>query len=237
MTTICKNCENTFEGNFCNQCGQSASTKRLSKRHLWNDYVHGALKLHQGMLYTLQVLLKRPGYFIHDYVKGKRVQYESPIKLLVYLATLYGFLFHYLGLDYELTTPGKIEELKEVRLWIHNHYSVVELLLAPVASIFSFLLFRRQGYNYIEHLVLNGYCAVQRLILRVLMLPFLYFFNFSGSALAGALTSFLLLYWSYAQFFANMSKVKSFLLTLVCYILLYFFVIAVAFGLIHLAGK
>ncbi len=95
MTTICKNCNNHFEGNFCNNCGHAADIHKLNMHFIGHDLQHGLFHFDNGIFYTIKQLLTRPGHTIREFIDGKRVKHFKPLSLVVVLATLYGLLYHY----------------------------------------------------------------------------------------------------------------------------------------------
>jgi hypothetical protein len=95
MANICKNCNHTFEGNYCNNCGQAANTHKLTMHFIWHDLQHGLFHFDNGIFYTIKQLVTRPGHTIREFINGKRVRHFKPLTLVVLLATLYGFLYHY----------------------------------------------------------------------------------------------------------------------------------------------
>ncbi|RCH56453.1 hypothetical protein DJ568_00920 [Mucilaginibacter hurinus] len=78
----CKNCYNRFEGNFCNNCGQDADTKRINIHYFLDALQHKYLKLNKGFFFTVYGLFVRPGNTIKDYLDGKRVEYFKPFDLI-----------------------------------------------------------------------------------------------------------------------------------------------------------
>ena len=61
----------------------------------------------RSILYSVWQLLLRPGYFISDYISGKRQVSFPPIRMLFILAVAYAIIFHWLlpefkGLGYGL---------------------------------------------------------------------------------------------------------------------------------------
>ena len=98
--TICKNCGNSFEGNYCNQCGQSAKTKRINHEFLWEDIEHGLFHYDKGIGYSLKKLFEKPGIVIFDYIEGKRVNHFRPISMVIIMATIYALIYHLLDLNH-----------------------------------------------------------------------------------------------------------------------------------------
>ena len=86
---VCKNCGNTFQGNYCSHCGQNRHTPRFTIRNAFQNILSGFFNIDNGFSRNLIELLYRPGYMIRDYLKGKRVHYYKPFQTLFVLAALY----------------------------------------------------------------------------------------------------------------------------------------------------
>jgi hypothetical protein len=231
MPTTCKNCEHVFEGKFCNNCGQEADVKRLDFKFLRHKIQDLVFKyFHKGILYTIKQLYSRPGHTIREYIEGRRVKHFEPIALLVTIATLYGLLYSYFHInpffDASVSNnPTDTIDFTKVNDWMSNHFSLASCILLPLYAIGSFIAFRKQGYNFVEHLFLNTFLASQRLILRLVALPLMVIYN--GTKSMHTLTDILVLFdiiliaWAYCQFFNKISKVKSLLLSIVSYLIFF----------------
>ena len=86
---VCKNCRNTFQGNYCPHCGQNRHTPRFTIRNAFQNILSGFFNIDHCFSRNLIELLYRPGYMIRDYLKGKRVHYYKPFQTLFVLAALY----------------------------------------------------------------------------------------------------------------------------------------------------
>ena len=86
---ICQNCGTSYQGNFCNRCGQTRNTPRYHLSNACKNIVGGFTNIDNGFGRTLIELLYRPGYMIRDFIGGKRVQYFRPFQTLFVLAALY----------------------------------------------------------------------------------------------------------------------------------------------------
>ena len=236
----CKNCNNQFEGQFCNNCGQSADTQRLDFKFLLKNLHKNFLKyFHKGIFYTSRQLFTRPGHSIREYIEGKRVQHFEPIGLLITFAALYGLLYHTFGINMfsgisDSAVDGKLD-LRSVGNWITDHFSLVTLLFVPVYSIGSFLSFRKQDYNFYEHIYLNTFLASQRLLIRIATFPLLVILDGTKNIFLFRdlliLADIVLMVWSYTQFFNKVKRIKAVLLSVLIYAI--FFVILL--GLIVIA--
>ena len=246
MSITCKNCNEPVEGKFCSNCGQSTGTHRLSFHFLLHDLQHGFLHFDKGIIYTVKQLYTRPGHSIREFIEGKRVRHFRPISLVIILATVYGILYHYFHINL-LVSEGEegfslseIAVLKSLNEWIATHTAWVELLTIPFYSLGSFIAFRKQGYNFMEHIVLNSFLAGQRLVMLLVTFPLVIYLN--GTHYQDFFTSisdfaeFALLVWGYSQFFNNLSKPKSILLSALSYILFFLSFLLVGFVVASIIG-
>jgi hypothetical protein len=226
MTITCKNCHQHFKGHFCNNCGQSASTHDINFHFLWHDIQHGFFHFDNGIFYTARQLFTRPGHCIREFIEGKRVRHFKPISLVVLLATVYGLLSHTFHInvltDIKMTGIGNGEiNAQNIKDWIDSHYALVTLLSLPFYALATYMAFRKQGYNFMEHLILNAFLAGQRLLLHIAVFPISYFLNATNNLnlFTNLLTlaDFILVFWALSQFFNKTDKRKTFWLTLSMY--------------------
>ncbi|MCK6608261.1 MAG: DUF3667 domain-containing protein [Flavobacterium sp.] len=238
MQITCKNCNQTYSGHFCNNCGQPADTHKLNLHFIWHDIQHAFFHFDKGVLFTAKELFTRPGDSIREFIEGKRVKHFKPISLVIILATLYGVLrhfFHFSILDKKAVAEIQGVEYESLNEWISHHYYWIILLSIPLFSIASYLVFRRQGYNFIEHFVLNTYMASQRLLLRIAIFPITKYYTESNYNKLFVdilmLLDIVLIFWSYITFFNNLSRIKAFLYSIFSYLLfLVIFVILLLLG-------
>lgn len=182
MTINCKNCKQNFKGKFCNNCGQSAETHDINTHFLWHDIQHGLLHFDNGIFYTIKQLFTRPGYSIKEFIEGQRVKHFKPVSLVIVLAGIYGFVIHYFNIADLIVvkmddTSGKVIDSEKVVNWISSHYAFTTLLLLPITSLATYLAFKKEKYNYIQHFVISAFLSGQHVILRLLFFPFIFLFD------------------------------------------------------------
>lgn len=222
----CKNCNHHFEGKFCNNCGQSADTNRLDFKFLIKNLRKNFLKyFHGGIFYSAVQLFTRPGHTIREYLDGKRVKHFEPIGLLITFATFYGVLYHTFGINMfagiSESNPNGTIDFKSISNWMADHFAVVTLVLVPIYSIGSYFSFRKQKYNFYEHIYLNTFLGSQRLLVRIVVFPL--FAIWDGMENIFILRDVLivldiiLMVWSYTQFFNKMKRIKAILLGVLSY--------------------
>lgn len=100
----CKNCGDTFTGNFCPRCGQSRNTPRYVLKGIVGNVLRTVFRVDGKFAHTLLELLYRPGYMMRDFIRGRRVRYTLPLAM-VFLMTAF----------YTLTAQLIVPEIREKR--------------------------------------------------------------------------------------------------------------------------
>ena len=153
-THRCANCGNDYVGNFCPICsqreGMGAITWRsvlLSIGELWGLH-------NRSLLYSLVQLFLRPGYFISDYISGKRQVSFPPVKMLAIVALL-GLLVDYLigspiggvfNNDFDFA-GDKMLFIDNAFEWMNLHPDVMSLILLSYLIIPNYFIYRYAPRN------------------------------------------------------------------------------------------
>lgn len=177
MDTVCKNCAHKYRGKFCSECGQSAAIERLTLKSAWTDIKSVFLHYNKSIFYTTKQMFLRPGLMARDYIEGKRIPYYHPFSYLLFVAGILVFLYHSFDIRFVLDSGSKVGEA--LNTWTKSHYVSTMLLTVPVMATCTYIAFRREGYNYIEHLFMNTFFACQRMLLQILAFPILVIANTS----------------------------------------------------------
>lgn len=147
-----------------------------------HDVLHAFLdniNLDRGLLRTLLDLVVRPRVLIETYFYRDRNRYTKPLTLLMLM--LAGAILscrHCLPVS-DSYSPNFIlriaatneEELRTLTL-IREYDDVFRLLFVPATAVLSYLLFRKQGWNFAEHLVFNAYILAFQFFLTAVLVPF-----------------------------------------------------------------
>lgn len=217
MNIVCKNCGHQFEGNYCPMCSQAASTHRLNAKSIWEDIRGSLLRYNEKVTYTTKQLLFHPIRTISGYIYGERVKYFAPISYAILLAGIYGIIAHFFHL--QLVKDVKDEEqifsrlgVNDLNEWLITHYSWIVLIQIPLLSIATYTLFRKEHYNFIEHLVLNCFVASQKLLLRIITAPIVFWLSghIAGNVITWliAATELSILAYVYYYIFNKLSLAK-----------------------------
>lgn len=176
MTNLnCKNCNRKIQENFCSFCGQKTKVGKINFVNFLNEVSESVFQIDKGFFYTLKELFVRPGHSIREYLEGKRKNHFKPIAYAITISTVYFLITQFGGGETILDNAVKgyenamnDNELQSNKLlvfkWFAKNYAYTTLLLIPLYSFASYLAFRRFGYNYLEHLILNAYIVGQQAI-------------------------------------------------------------------------
>lgn len=227
--SLCKNCSHTFEGNFCSNCGQKTTTKRLDWQYVYDELKYTFLHVNNGLLFTAKQLYIRPGVMVREFIEGKRVKHYKPILMVFVLAGIMGLALHYLKLEKLVSNynSGNPEVTAKTFRWISSHYTIVELLLLPIISLASWITYRKWGYNYIENVIINSFATSQRLLFSIATFPILYLLQDKSLFLKNIIQfpEYLLTIWMYWQLYPNKTvnqRIVRLFLFVVAIIILFF---------------
>lgn len=97
--TVCQNCETTFVGNYCPQCGQSKLDYDRPFRFIIADFAGNMFAFDTRLWTSLKTILFRPGQLALDYISGKRIRYMPPLRLYLFISFLYMLQLNYMASD------------------------------------------------------------------------------------------------------------------------------------------
>jgi hypothetical protein len=206
-------------------------THKIDTHYLWHEIQHGIFHVDAGILYTLKELFTRPGATIREFLEGKRVKHFKPVALVFLLGTLYGILFHYFHID-PYFDDTKNDLLTKINTWLNSHYALVTLLTIPLSSFASFTFFKKSGYNYIEHGIVNLFLSSQKIILAFVLLPLMYIYSGTKEILniiiLNIILDLILTLWVYNSFFITYKSFNRIIRAIFSYIFSYILMIIVA---------
>jgi len=244
-TITCKNCNNNYQGYFCNICGQSSHTNKINLNYVRHEIQHSIFAFDGGIFYTIKELFKRPGISIREFIEGKRVRHFKPVTYVIVLSIIYSFLEHKINKNpfIEDALLGIVEGLKygrdinneklNVFEWLIHNYAYTALLLIPTFSLASFISFKKSKFNYLEHLVLNTFLFGQITIIFILTIPLsIIFKNNPNTEIIRIIFSIIFTLWAYYQFFNKQSKFARIFNSILTYVLFLFFKLIILFVLI-----
>ena len=211
----CKNCDSSFDGSFCNSCGQNSRVDKINISNFLSELSDSVFQINRGLFFTVRELFLRPGHSIREFIQGKRKNHFKPIAYVFALSTVYFLVsqisdsptmiddffsgFNKAGEERELPTNSSV-----IINWLSNNYAYTTLLLLPLFSLATYLSFQGTKHNYLEHIVINSYVIGQQAI-------FYSFFMVIGvittkvdlTVMAAVVISVLFNFWTFCQFFKD----------------------------------
>ncbi|NDV70095.1 DUF3667 domain-containing protein [Dysgonomonas sp. 25] len=246
MSEVCKNCGQTATGNYCPDCGQTMHTGRIDLHHIIHDFLHGVLHVDKGILFTIKELTLRPGQTIRNYLEGKRAKYFKPFAYVFILATIYTVIMHFIGVpiidanDFQISSRPILDSpimltmneiIRSLFSIVNDHTAISTLLLLPLYALGSFLIYRKEKYNYGEHLVINSYIHGHAMLLQILSIPVSYYVSNLKVLMLVTPLSLLLIGYMYFNVFNKYKMIPRISLPFLAYFLGYIFSIFVLGGI------
>lgn len=241
--TVCKNCAKEFEGNYCPECGQKASTRRYSLKIAFSEILKKILPVDRGFLYTIKHLMTRPGSMLREYLEGKRVQYIHPFQFMLLISAISLLFFSQQDFEqgfqsgFEQTSNKAASEQfrKQIMDFFFANFSAFLLSVVPFLAAFSRLFYRKNDYNFAEHLVINCYLMAG---CSIASMPTSLLFKAMGEnpfsptfTLVSTVIYLLYFAWGYVGFFQSKNRILGGLKAILTYILAYI-VFIFLFGII-----
>jgi hypothetical protein len=150
----CKACNFELSHTYCPNCGRAAVVKRINGNYLLHEIEH-VLHFDRGILYTLKVLLFKPGIHIKRFLSDDRSRLVKPVIFIIItslLFTLISHLFHIEGLVDKSIQEGSTAE--KIMIWTDSHLGYSNIIMGALIALLINLLFRKYEYNYFEILIL-----------------------------------------------------------------------------------
>ncbi len=243
----CKNCGHSFEGNFCNNCGQKFNVRRINFNYLIDEISNSFFQVNRGIFFTIKDLAIRPGNSIRDFLNGKRKQHFKPLAFILMVSAIYVLTTYFTGkktylgdamsgMSSAFSDNGDELAITNIILnWLSNNFAYSTLLLLPIFSFASYLSFIKVKYNYFEHLILNFYIAGQQIIIYLTFDILFFTFKIEGYLIqiVPFIIAMLYLFWAFIQFFKTEKLLLKIVLTILNYIL-YFIIISITITLISI---
>jgi len=161
MSTTCLSCGQPFKGNYCPNCGQKASVKRLTVSVLLKEFFHFFTHLENGFLFTTWNFIIRPGISSLNYIAGKRKEYQPPVSYFLIWTGLYILIhntiinhFHY-ELIREMVNQMNIKE--QSNILFRQHFTLFILPVILLSALLLYYIMAKPRYNFIEILTLSLY--------------------------------------------------------------------------------
>ena len=164
----CVNCGYDFTGKFCPHCSQKAGLKKVS----WKSVLQTTAEVwgmgNRSLLYSLWQLIWRPGYFISDYINGKRQVSFPPVKMLVVMGVFSVLIDKLLGPNEAQAVQSSTTLVDQFFIWIKNSPGWGWLVMTCFFIIPTWCLFRYAPRNT-KHTLPQGFFITVFMAIQVLI--------------------------------------------------------------------
>jgi hypothetical protein len=161
MSKNCLNCGKAVHGKYCSNCAQKSETQRITPKHfVAHDLVHGMFHIEKGLFFTILQIAKRGGNTAKEYIAGKRVRYYNVFYLSLILLgfnILLSFFQKSIKPESAMQITGTAVTFVD---YLARHVKLIVLTLIPLLAMNTWLVFRKNKYNFAEHMVAAGFCMV-----------------------------------------------------------------------------
>ena len=200
--------------------------KRIDAKYISHEIQH-IFHIEKGYLYTILMLLIRPGRTVREYLNVDREKYVKPIVYLVFSGVLLTLFFHFFHIEYTFMRIGNLSDLKilgrkldakNIYDWTDGHIGYSALIIGIFISLWIKVLFYKREYNFFEIIVLLAYCFGTLFILMLLFTAINLPFKTKFIVQTGTLISQFYIFWAIGQFFGE-KKILNYVKAIVCYFL------------------
>jgi hypothetical protein len=232
MEIICKNCETANRSNFnyCPQCSQKVNLHRISPHEVFHEAVHYFTHADKGIFQLIRDLTLKSGVVAKEYINGKRKKYFPPLNFFLLVAAIFVFISNIPkevpSIDskkenVELSTisnPVQKEEMihlyerkEKIMHFIKKYSNLMAMMALPLTSFIFWLFYKKENYNYTEHLVAGmymlGFCILTNILL---IFPISQLFHLSFNYISALFLLFQLVYFTvfYYKFLNKNTKLQ-----------------------------
>jgi len=83
---VCQNCDTTFVGQYCPNCGQHVKELERPIRFMIVDFMGTVVSFDTRLVKTLVAILFKPGKLTQDFLEGRRARYMPPFRFYVFIS-------------------------------------------------------------------------------------------------------------------------------------------------------
>ena len=202
----CINCGKEFVGNFCPTCSQKKNLGPITWKSVARSIAEVWGMHNRSLTYSVLQIFLRPGYFISDYISGKRQVSFPPVKMLAIVSVI-GILDDILtgtrdvlgvfnsDFDFE---GDKMLFLDNAFEWMNTHPDLMSIIMLSYLIIPNYFIFRFAPRNT-RHTLPQGFfiqvfCSVAFLVLNMI-------YDITGIGRFVSVLTAILLYFTYKQLF------------------------------------
>ena len=197
------------------------------------------VNLEKGLGYTLYALTRSPGSTLRNYLFHDRSKLTKPVGFLVLIVALATYLtvtfftfqeeFQIAGMTIHATDSSP-DTTHNILRFFKEYFNLLLLLILPFYALGSYWLFRKNQWNFAEHLVINAYILGYQNAIYLLFFPLLFLPGSHNIYLLATLIYHLYAYRLVFEAPGFRGLIRAFGAFLVSYLLYYLFIAIVFVG-------
>lgn len=163
----CKNCKTILSESdkFCSHCGGKIINKRLTFKIIFQEFIENYFNWDNRIALTLIHMFTKPEEVINGYINGVRKRYMHPFSFFMLSLTLTGFFLYFSKGAYQeyfkeitsFTSSNPDNPFLTSDSFFIKNMNLITMVSVPIFALFSFILFRKSKYNFVEHTIINTY--------------------------------------------------------------------------------
>ncbi len=153
MDNICKNCNTSYNGNFCSHCGQKYNVHRFTSTHIFHEIFHAFTHADKGFLVLAKQLIINPATVAYEYIiECKRKKYFNIFTFFLIISAISIFIS---SKEIELKeNMFKIDD--EFGYFLNKYSKFLQFLIIPLMAFMLWLInYKKNSVKYIEYLVFS----------------------------------------------------------------------------------
>ena len=189
-----------------------AELTRIDGKYIVKE-IGSVLSFKKGILFTIKVLLIRPGQNIKAFIHEDRRRLVKPVIFVIFCSFIYTILQQLLHFEDEYINNPANSQVSNTTIamieWIQGNYGYSNILIAIFVVPWTKILFRKYDYNFFELLILILYVFGMVMLISSL---FGVMEKLTGLTLfyTGGLVSFIYVSWGIGQFFGGRKIINYF---------------------------
>ena len=169
MELNCKNCAESLgeSQDYCSHCGAKVIRRRITLRNILGDFSEQFLNWDNKFVQTFIDMFRRPEDVVGGYISGVRKRYMNVLGYFAVSITYLGF-YTYINQKFfpdankmifesMSNDPNATAASLEVMSVFAEFQSFIIVSLIPILALISWILFLKNKYNYVEHIVVSIY--------------------------------------------------------------------------------
>lgn len=218
MAMNCKNCNTEILQNYCPNCGQALSLKRIDSHYIIHEIEH-VLHFEKGILYTIRELTLHPGQNVKHFITENRSRLVKPIIFIIVSSLIYSITNHFFHIEEGLVqhTDTKPSTTALIFKWVQDHYGYANIIMGLFIAGWIKLFFRKYPFNFFEILILLCFVMGMGMLIYTVFALVQGLTHFKLMQVAG-IAGIAYSVWAIAQFF-DKRRILNYFTALASYIL------------------